>query len=307
MTTKKPAKKPASATASPKNPYKELPERVTLDTVAAALPDAPAATQKLILRSLDVQAAVAWGVRADSQDILDDVPGYVGQCVNILHGLGARFTAGRLPPAIFGTVVAETRALAEAKRAYDAKIGSASGANTAKKSDVRAAIKQGVAQRDGVVTALRNALGDVALEKLEIGTAETPANLAKGLTAVATFLDAELARADDDTEAALALWGLDADTATALAATATSLTAFDDASVGTRRVEQRKLDEQDGRVLYLLDMIDRAFKQAHRADASILVPTFRKLSGLFGSRRAAAAPAPQPPPPAPDPNAPPTA
>jgi hypothetical protein len=310
MSTKK---KTVKARAEIKNPYPELPARVTVDALEAKVPSSTAAQQKLFLRNLDVEAAIAWGVQADSQDILDDVPGYVGEAVNILHTLGARFDAVHLPAPIFHAVLVETRALADAKKTFDDKTSTATGAAHGKKTDVRKATKSGVALRDKTVTALRNALGKDATQKLDaaVTDASTPENLAKGLRAVATFLDEALDAGDDDTISALELWSLSDATSTALAAAATGLGNFGDASVGTHRVEQRKLDQQDGNVLYLLDIIDRAFKQARRADPTILVPTFHKLASVFGRHRAAAAApadptAPSPPaapPPAPTPPA----
>jgi hypothetical protein len=98
------------------------------------------------------------------------------------------------------------------------------------------------------------------------------------------FVGSHLGTAAADDAAALELWSIDASTVAKLTAAASALDSFDDASIGTRRIEQRKLDQQDGRVLFLFDMIDRAFKQAHRGDPTILIPTFRKLQGVFNSR-----------------------
>jgi hypothetical protein len=66
-----------------------------------------------------------------------------------------------------------------------------------------------------------------------------------------------------------------------------------------RRVSQRSLDVQDGRVLLLVEQTLRAFRTAHRADASILVPELNRIAWLFDtshpSRKSPKAPAPEAP------------
>ena len=48
-----------------------------------------------------------------------------------------------------------------------------------------------------------------------------------------------------------------------------------------RRIEQRKLDIQDGRVLFLMGIILRAFRAARREDPTILLPEVRALARHF--------------------------
>ena len=113
---------------------------------------------------------------------------------------------------------------------------------------------------------------------------------------MAAAIEAGLASKDRGDVAALKLWKVTAATAAELEAAAAALDGLGDRSIDTRRIEQRKLDAQDGRVLVLLDVIDRAFRQAHRVDPAILIPTFHALASLFGGRSSASAPTPPAPP-----------
>ena len=54
-----------------------------------------------------------------------------------------------------------------------------------------------------------------------------------------------------------------------------------------RKVSQRSLDIQDGRVLTLIDMIWRAFRVARRTDRSILIPELNRILWRFETRTGA--------------------
>ena len=51
-----------------------------------------------------------------------------------------------------------------------------------------------------------------------------------------------------------------------------------------RKVTQRALDLQDGKVLYLIEKVIRSFRAARRADPTILVPELNKIAWMFETR-----------------------
>ena len=106
--------------------------------------------------------------------------------------------------------------------------------------------------------------------------------------AIAGYLtDLRKSGSEDDTDA-LDLWSIDAATVTSLREqAATILDAGKIVASPPRKVSQRSLDIQDGRVLTLIDMIWRAFRVARRTDRSILIPELNRILWRFETRTGA--------------------
>ena len=75
-------------------------------------------------------------------------------------------------------------------------------------------------------------------------------------------------------------FGIDGAHAATLRAAAQDVRAAGDvAAKPTRSATQRALDLQDGRVLLLIEVIVRAFREAHRENTAIALPDLNRLRG----------------------------
>ena len=163
------------------------------------------------------------------------------------------------------------------------------GEKTERETTLRQEMRNGVALREQATAALGAALGDGRMTELDVivGDASTPVSLVKGMNAVADFIDRVLAHGDTAEAEALTAWHVAAPRAAVLRAQAVKVKAAGAVVATTgRRVSQRSLDVQDGRVLLLIEQTLRAFRTAHRADKSILVPELNRIAWLFETRSA---------------------
>jgi hypothetical protein len=278
----------------------------TLVSLHASLGAVDEGLRARTFRVVSEDALVELGVKSDSQPILDDVPGFVAEAVAIRAALSPeRAALVKLPAGWAALAVDEATKLAAAKKQHDATTTSAAGTKAARAKAERAAMVAGIALRDTTYDALRNALGPARLASLDatVGTAETTEKLALGLEKTADFIDDVLKHGSDDDRASLADFDAGEACAKALRGEAASVRgAGEAAAAGGRRVSQRALDAQDGRVLHLVGVGLRAFRAAHRVDAAILVPPLPRIGWIFetGHRRhpkdAAEDPAPAAPP-----------
>lgn len=256
-------------------------------------------------RVLSVEALVAEGTRTDSQNILDDMPKFIAEALAILAGLTpARAKLVRLPSAIFPLLVEESLRLEEAKASHDATADDQAGSKAAHEVELRKQMREDINLRDGVYDGLRNALGAERLTALDavIGVADMPENLAKGLAAVADFIAGVHKNGSADDRASLDDYDVGAACETMLRARAAALKEAGKVKPApVRQVSQRALDEQDGRVLHLVETILRAFRSARRGDASLLVPRLNKIAWIFEIRSSHKKPAAPPPDAAPKP------
>ncbi len=108
--------------------------------------------------------------------------------------------------------------------------------------------------------------------------------------AVKAFIEGVVEKGSDDDRAALDAFGVGEACAADLEAHALAVETAAPAAAGTsKRVSQRMLDVQDGRVLVLVDVILRAFRLARRREKVILLPELNRLAALFDTRARAAA------------------
>jgi hypothetical protein len=196
----------------------------------------------------------------------------------------------KLPPGIFAAIVAEAAQLATMKVGHEAAITSNAGDRTDRETTARREMREGVALRDTVIERLGNALSDDQMKQVDVvaGDASSSAKLAAGLAAVADFIAALRKDGSADDKDALDLWSIDAPTVQSLHDRSTAiLEAGKTVASPPRKVSQRSLDLQDGRVLSLVDMIWSAFRLARRADRSILMPELNRILWMFETRASA--------------------
>lgn len=249
--------------------------------------------RRLLFRNHTETEFYQWGVEAASEDILEDVPRFLSSSLRILATLSpARQSMVRVPPAIFAILADETATDASMAASHATVSDSEMEALKQREANLKKAMGQGIAVRDGAVGGLRHALGDarVASVRTAASDASTPAALAKGLRAVKTFIESAFEKGSDDDRAALDAFGVGEACAADLETHAKAVEAAAPTAAGTsKRVSQRMLDIQDGRTLVLVDVILRAFRLARRQDKSILLPELNRLAALFDTRARAAA------------------
>lgn len=243
--------------------------------------------RRLLLRSFTEQTFYEWGVQTDTGNILADVPRFVSSALRILVALDApRRALVKLQAPIFALIVGETRALESMSRDHQAVASSEGGARADREVVLKRLSGKGVALRNSALAGLRSAVGERRLELVrKAGSDASSADaLVTGMNAVAAFIDEVVNKGDDDDRAALDFFVVGASCAEELRTKAAEIAEAAKVTAATgKRVSQRSLDIQDGRVLVLMDMVDRAFRQARRTDKSILLPELNRLSSFFAS------------------------
>lgn len=295
---KSPAKKVAQKSAPTKEPAVH-----TLDSLHHDLGKPNEALAKALFLRLTEGALVEVGVRIDSISLIDDVPGFVSSAIEIQkHLTPAQRPLLKLPSGIAPLLVAEAITLRSLHAEFSATSTIDAGSKAQRDTVARRELREGVTFRDIVYDALRNALGPDGMSEVDavIGTAETHEALATGLSGMAKLLR-KLRKQGSDDLALFDAFELDEACAAALDEKAARVRkAGEAAAAPEKRVTQRRLDLQDGRVAHLIGIVRRAFRAANRADSSILVPKLRASAWLFESRSGKSKA--QPPPAAPSQN-----
>ncbi|MEP7126851.1 MAG: hypothetical protein ABJE95_38325 [Byssovorax sp.] len=259
-----------------------------VDSLALALGEPDAKLVRLLLRNTREDALAEWGTEVDSRNITADMPRYVVSALGILASLDpVRRGLVKLPPGIFAALVGEAARLESMKVGHDATVTSQAGDKADRESTLRREMREGVALRDTVAERLGNALSHDQMKKLEAiaGDASSADKLAAGLEAIAEYVGELRASGSEDDNDALDLWSIDAATLASLRdKSAAILDAGKTVAPPPRKVSQRSLDIQDGRVLTLVDMIWRAFRLARRTDRSILMPELNRILWMFETR-----------------------
>lgn len=280
-----------------------LPNGEDLASLHTALGTPQPSFSRMLFRTAREEDLVEQGTRVDSHNIIADIPRFVASSITILESLDApRRATVMLPFGIFAVIVDESVKLEGMKRDHEQTAVTSSGEKAKREGTLRREMRAGVALREQATAALGHALGDAHMTELStiVGDASTPESLSKGMNAVADFIDRILASGDADDIAALDAWHVASPRAVALRAQAVKVLDAGAIVANTgRRISQRSLDVQDGRVLLLVEQTLRAFRTAHRADASILVPELNRIAWLFDtshpSRKSPKATAPEAP------------
>lgn len=264
------------------------PEAHDVASLGKALGKPDPKLQRLLFRNAKEDGLAAWGTEVDSKNILADMPRFVVSSLGILASLEpARRSLVKLPPGIFAAVVTEAIKLEQMKADHEATVTTNAGTKTDRETTLRREMREGVSLRDTVLERLGNALTDDQMKKVEVvaNDAASSDHLAAGLVAIADLIDDLRQTGSEDDRDALDIWSIDAPTVTSLRDKSTSiLEAGKIVASPPRKVSQRSLDIQDGRVLSLIDMIWRAFRLARRTDRSILMPELNRIAWMFESR-----------------------
>lgn len=263
-----------------------------LDALAKKLGAPDTAFASRTFRTAKEADLVDAGTEVDSQNVLDDVPRFAGSAVTIWGSLspGQRELV-RLPQPLFSLLVHEAVTLRGMKASHDAQTTDTAAGKVERETRLRAAMREGIHARDIAYDSFRNALGDGRIDELNriVGNADGAEKLAQGLTALADLL-ARAAKADPEAALSLEEYGAGPERVQALREHAKKVRELGQATAtSSRRVTQRALDLQDGRVLLLIGKILRAFRAARRADATILVPELNRLARLFETQRRSSA------------------
>lgn len=275
------------ATATPALPT-VLPNGEDLASLHTILGTPQESFTRMLFRTAREEDLVDQGARVDSFNIVADVPRFVASSLTILDSLDpARRATVMLPSGIFAVIVAEAVRLDGMKLDHEQTATTGAGERAERETTLRKEMRNGVALREQATAALGHALGEARTKELDVivGDASAPGTLVKGMNAVADFIDRVLASGDAEEAESLAAWHVAAPRAVALRAQAVKVKGAGAVVANTgRRVSQRSLDLQDGRVLLLIDHTLRAFRTAHRADRSILVPELNRIAWLFETR-----------------------
>jgi hypothetical protein len=233
------------------------------------------------------EALVEDGTRTDSQNVLDDVPRFVGSAISIGAALSAPQRAlVRLPGTLLPLLVHEAAQLWTLKQRHEGQATDRAADKAERETKERRAMQAGITERDAVYDALRNALGDERQPELDaiVGRADSSDNLAKGFVALADFID-RVAKASADDAISLKDYGAGPDCAKTLRKRAKTVKDLGKVTAAPgRRVSQRALDLQDGRVLLLIGKVLRAYRAARRSDPTILLPELNRIAWMFESR-----------------------
>jgi hypothetical protein len=296
----KPTKSPKDKASPEDHPERQqLPNELTLDTLAGHLGKPDEDFRRRRLRGLVEADLVAEGGRVDSQALVDDVPGFVGSALAIRRELTPEQRAHlKLPDGYLTLIVDEAVTLRRLKADHDTTVAFAAGGKAEREEAARRTRHEGIALRDLVYDGLRNALGESRLPKLDaiVGDAESADRLAKGLAAIAKFIDEVIASADEDDLASLDEFDVGERCAETLRKKAEQVRASGEVTVAPeRQVTQRALDLQDGRVLFLIEATLRAFRAANRSGRSIRVPKLNKVAWMFEVRTGRRKPVKTPP------------
>lgn len=261
---------------------------IHLSGICAALGKPDDTVRKLLLRPYSEEELHSWGAAATTKDIVDDMPRFLSSALRTLQTLSPEQRKRiKLPPAIFA-VVADEAATDAAMLAEHAGMADAEGqGQRQREAALKEASSRAIALRNDALSGLQNALGAkrIAATKAAASDASTPEKLSAGVSKVVAFIEDTRKKGSEEDRAALALFMIDEGTVADLEGAAK---AVEDAAPRTaatgRKVSQRQLDLQDGRVLVLVDVILRAFRYAKRGDRSILQPELNRLAALFDTR-----------------------
>jgi hypothetical protein len=257
----------------------------TLDKLSELLGSADPELREALFEGLDEATLVEHGTKIDSDNIIKDMPVFIGMAFDVQKAL-SRTQRERLylTPDLLPLLAAETVQLRKLKAEHDADVTAGAGGKAEREAAARQKMREGIALRDAVYDALRNAFGARGMAKVDeiVGTAETGEKLAAGMEALAGFIKERLATASPLELKRLAAFRIDTKRAKALEDKAGKIrTAATTTATPARRVTQRKLDLKDGQVLSLIERVLRAYRAANRQDGSIVVPELRTTGWLF--------------------------
>jgi len=224
-------------------------------------------------------------VRTDH--ILQDAPLFLGSAYDISQALtAAQRRKVNLDPQILALCLDECFTLRQLAQQHGLVAAVTSGSKAGRKSRTQQALRELRALRRSLLNSLRDALAAPAWAAVRqlVGKA-TRKTIADGSQRLADHVAALVRGASEDERLRLHAYNIGAERATELQAKVAEVRAvIAVAASPAPRVQQRKLDIQDGRVLFLMARIYRAFRAAQRENPAILLPEVRALAGILTTR-----------------------
>jgi hypothetical protein len=295
--TKTPSARSAITTLTPDTEAPEEPElshTYTIDSLAASANPVDERLRTKFFRNVKEETLLTRGKSVETSNILGAIPELLGSTKEIYAALSTTQQGSLVgyTPRLDDILVSEVLRLQDLKRRFDAQSAAGSTSRVTSRAAMRTAHRRAITLRDQAVTAMRGVVGDNdTAEAVELrsvrGTAETDEDLAGGLESTADLITSYLTRGDEETLALMQELKLTAAYAGQLRSMATEVRAASraaDVASPASRVTETMLNLQDGRVMHLVGLIYRPFREARKQDASILLPKLGALRGLFGNR-----------------------
>ena len=305
MATSKTSKKPASS--APKKRASNASEASVaadetrdLDQLAEALGPPSNVIAELVLGARNDEGFLALGTSYMSEDILTSITPFLGMATAQFEALdvqGRKLVVG-VSKSVLALAAREALTLREMHQGF--VLASPKG-TAARREKLRVETSQSVALRDqilGALTALVPSTGALR-EKVNagVGRADTSEQLATGLVTLSGLVVAARKGVTAAARAGYDELGITAEVAVALKEQAALLRAANiDATKGgdpKKRIDQRTIDMQDGRVLHVVQHIYRAFREAQHRQPTLVMPPLgrmKRLSGNFPTAKPASKP-----------------
>jgi hypothetical protein len=227
------------------------------------------------------------GKGADSNDILSDAPLLLGSAHDIWQILTpAQRDKVNIDLQLLALCLDECYKLRDLAQQHGALAAVTSGAIAGRNRGTKQMLRELRAARRSLLDSLHDALDEPALATvLRLVGLATRKALVDGSERLAGHVTGLLDRASEDEQLRLRTYNITAERATELRNKVMAVRAATLATAAPApRVDQRRLDIQDGRVLFLMSRIYRAFRAARREDPSILLPEVRTLANILTSR-----------------------
>lgn len=258
------------------------PREYTLDSLAPLLGTYDEDLRDALFEIVSEEKHLRRGKRVCTDHILDDVARFLGSTYDIWHALSEQQRKKvNLDPRVFAVCLREAVVLEQLRESHGQVTAMSAGGKAGRKSQARQALRAAKAARWSLLDSLGCALAAPELAHAEklAGTVKTPTSLVDGSQRLVDYVLELIERATKNDRLRLRTYNITTERVDELRNKVAQVAA---ATIGiatpARRVEQRKLDIQDGRVLFLMGIILRAFRAARREDPTILLPEVRALA-----------------------------
>ncbi len=270
----------------------------TLDELGRALGAPSPEVVEELFEGVSRPVLVALGQRAESGTLYAAVPGFAASVRDAWNALDAsrRHALVGYAPEMLPVLVADTLGLRALHQRYVKQESQTAIELTRRREAAHTAFTRGRLLRDQAARLLRRVTrgseAETAALDASIGSAESAATLADGLTAIADEIDRHRAQGSDARKRLLDRVRLDATYTASLRAAAKSVTDTDAAAsaAASAIVSQEDLDAADGRVLHVADWIYRAFKEASELDDAVRLPDLGDLATWIAPKRSVVKP-----------------
>ena len=284
-----PPKRAAAARTSAPQAIDDLEKKYSFEELLARVGAPDEELREAMFEEVVESRLVDMGTSVESDRLLKDVPIFVGSTLDIYAGLSEdQLDALNLDDQLFPLLMDEARILREDNRAFQTAQTATAGTKAQREAAAKRERQTALAQRNNLVGALRNALGEPRLAKLDefvAGPADDAERLAESIKRVTDFASGLLTQGTVGEQRRLKVYKVDEERVGKVRARIERVRAAAvEKAPQPQRVSQRLLDLQDGRVLFLMDRVLRAFRYARRVDSTILLPELRYVAGFFEIR-----------------------